>query len=202
MSVNGAVLLYTFVLSVGAGILFGLAPAWSVARPVIVNALKGEDVLARPGRVWSLRNLLVVAQISMSLVLLCATGLFLRSLGNASRIDIGFRSKGVLMMSVDPRLHGYSPERSIQLLNQLRDRVAAFRRDLLGIVHRRRAALRRSSQRAVSSRRADRLRLETPVTSISTWRVPAISRPWASPRVAGRDFEQRSRDVAQGRRRQ
>ena len=98
------VLLYAFVLSVGAGILFGLAPAWSVARPLIVSSLKGEDILARPGRLWSLRNLLVVSQISMSVVLLCATGLFLRSLGNASRIDIGFASKGILMMSIDPRL--------------------------------------------------------------------------------------------------
>jgi len=126
VSVNSAVLLYAFVLSVGAGILFGLAPAWSVARPVIVSALKGEDVLGRPDRAWSLRNLLVVSQISMSPVLLSATGLFLRSLGNASRIDIGFRSKGVLMMSVDPRLHGYSPERSVQLLTTVRQRIATL----------------------------------------------------------------------------
>ena len=62
----------------------------------------------------------------MSLVLLCATGLFLRSLGNASQIDTGFRSIGVLMMSVDPRLNGYSPERTTEFLNQLRQRVAAI----------------------------------------------------------------------------
>ncbi len=60
--------------------------------------------MARPGRMWSFRNVLVVSQISMALVLLCATGLFLRSLGNASHIDIGFRSRGLLMMSVDPRI--------------------------------------------------------------------------------------------------
>jgi len=124
VSVNSTVLLYAFVLSVAAGTLFGLAPAYSVARPVIVSTLKGEDILARPGRMWSLRNILVVSQLSMSLVLLCATGLFLRSLGNASRIDIGFRSKGVLMMSIDPRLHGYSAERSVQLLTRVRERVA------------------------------------------------------------------------------
>jgi len=124
--VTGGVLLYAFVLSAGAGMLFGLAPAWAVARPIIAGALKGEDALAGAGRLWSLRNLLVVSQISMSLVLLCATGLFLRSLGNASRIDIGFRSKGVLMMSVDPRLHGYSPERSVQLLAAVRQRAAGL----------------------------------------------------------------------------
>jgi predicted permease len=126
VNVNSAVLLYAFLLSVGAGILFGLAPAWSVARPVVASALKGEQLLARSGRWWNLRNLLAVSQISMSLVLLCATGLFLRSFVNASRIDIGFRSKGVLMMSVDPRLHGYTAERSVQLLTLLRQRVASL----------------------------------------------------------------------------
>ena len=126
LSVDWRVLLYTFVLSVMAGVLFGLAPAWAVARPIIANGIKGEDLFSRAGRVWSLRNVLVVAQIAMSLVLLCATGLFLRSLGNASQIDIGFRSTGLLMMSVDPRLNGYSPERTTEFLNQLRERVAAI----------------------------------------------------------------------------
>ena len=80
----------------------------------------------RPGRRLSLRNVLVVAQIVMSLVLLCATGLFLRSLERAVGIDIGFRSRDVLMLSVDPRVHGYTPERTTQFLDQLRERVAAI----------------------------------------------------------------------------
>src|SRR6185312_11258988 len=102
------------------------APAWVAARPILASALKGDDALARPGRRWTLRNVLVVSQIAMSLVLLCATGLFLRSLESATGIDIGFRSHGVLMMSVDPRLHGYTAERTTQLLTQLRERVAAL----------------------------------------------------------------------------
>jgi predicted permease len=126
LSVDWRVLLYTFTLSAGAGILFGFAPAWAASRPVIASTLKGEDMLARPGRVSSLRNVLVVAQIAMSLVLLCSTGLFLRSLENASRIDIGFRSHGILKMSVDPRLHGYTPERTAQFLAQVRERAAAL----------------------------------------------------------------------------
>ena len=126
INVDWRVLLYTLVVSVAAGVLFGLAPAWTVARPVIADGLRGEDMLARAGRMWSLRNVLVVSQIAMSLVLLCATGLFLRSLTNASKIDIGFRSRGILMMAVDPRLHGYSPERITQFLDQLRQRVAAL----------------------------------------------------------------------------
>jgi predicted permease len=92
----------------------------------LANALKGEDGLARPGRRLNLRNILVVAQIVMSLVLLCATGLFLRSLEQAVGIDTGFRSHDLLMLSVDPRVHGYTPERITQFLEQLRERVAAI----------------------------------------------------------------------------
>ena len=127
VSLDWRVLLYAFGLSIGAGLLFGLAPAWAAARPMIANALKGEDALARPGRRWSLRNILVVAQISLSLVLLCVTGLFLRSLERAADMDIGFRSQGILMMSVDPRVHGYTPERTVQFLDELHNRAAALR---------------------------------------------------------------------------
>jgi hypothetical protein len=130
VSVDWRVLLYTFALSVGAGVLFGLAPAWAATRPMLSSALKGEDALARPGRRWTLRNTLIVSQIAMSLVLLCATGLFLRSMERASGIDIGFRSRGILMMSVDPRVHGYTAERTTQFLTELRQRVA----DLPGVI--------------------------------------------------------------------
>jgi predicted permease len=119
------VLLFSFVMSLGAGLLFGLAPAWAVSRPLLTNALKGEDALARPGRRWSLRSILVIAQVAMSLVLLCATGLFLRSLQRAAEIDIGFRSGGMLAMSIDPAINGYSAERTVQFLTQLRQRAAA-----------------------------------------------------------------------------
>ncbi len=126
LSQDWRVSLYTFLLSLGAGLLFGLAPAWAVSRPLLTSALKGEDALARPGRRWSLRSLLVIAQVAMSLVLLCATGLFLRSLQRAANIDIGFRSGGLLTMSIDPAVHGYTAERTVQFLSQLRQRAAAL----------------------------------------------------------------------------
>jgi predicted permease len=82
--------------------------------------------LARPGRRWNLRGVLIVAQVAMSVVLLCATGLFLRSMQHASGIDIGFRSRGVLITSVDPRVNGYSAEHTVQFLKELRKRVAGL----------------------------------------------------------------------------
>ena len=121
--VDWRVLLYSFALSVISGLLLGVAPAWAASRPRLANALKGEDTLARPGRRISLRNLLVVAQIAMSVVLLCVTGLFLHSLQSAASIDIGFRSQNLMLMSVDPRIHGYTPERIVAFLTQLQQRV-------------------------------------------------------------------------------
>src|SRR4029077_3077505 len=54
----------------------------------------------------------------------CVTGLCLRSLRSASSISIGFRSSGVLAMSIDPRLHNYTPERTVQFLAELQRRVS------------------------------------------------------------------------------
>ncbi len=126
IGVDWRVLLFTFGLSILSGLLLGVAPAWAAARPLIGNALKGEDALARPGRRWSLRSLLTVAQIAMSVISLSMTGLFLRSLQSAASIDIGFRPQNLLIASVDPRLHGYTPEQTVEFLSQLRERVAAL----------------------------------------------------------------------------
>jgi predicted permease len=124
VSLDWRVLIYAFALTVIAGVLFGLAPAWIASRPIVSTALKGEDILARVSGSFSLRNILVVVQVAMSIVLLCATGLFLHSLKNASSIDVGFRSTGTLMMSIDPRVHNYTADRVVQFMEQLRERTA------------------------------------------------------------------------------
>jgi predicted permease len=126
VGIDWRTLLYTVVVSILCGVLLGLAPAWAAAHPALSNALKGEDALTRRGRRFSLRNILVVAQVAMSLVLLLVTGLFLRSLQSAASIDIGFRPRGLLLLSVDPRLNGYAPQQISQFLAELRRRVAAL----------------------------------------------------------------------------
>ena len=126
VSADWRVMLYTLGLSVAVGVLCGLTPAFTIAIPQMAGALKGEEIFSRQGRAWNLRNILVVVQIGMSLILLCATGLFLRSLQNASSIEIGFRSSGLLSMAVDPRLHGYTPEHTTQFLNRLQKNVSSL----------------------------------------------------------------------------
>jgi predicted permease len=73
-----------------------------------------------------MRNLLVVAQVTLSLILLVGSSLFLRSLQNASSIDLGMRPENVLLLGVDPKLHNYSPDKTRLFLTQLRERVAAL----------------------------------------------------------------------------
>ncbi|HWA96175.1 MAG TPA: ABC transporter permease [Terracidiphilus sp.] len=126
LAVDGHVLLYSFLASVACGMLLGAGPAWAASHPRLARALKGEDALASPGRRFSLRGVLVVGQVAMAVVLLSMTGLFLRSLQSASTIDIGFRTKGVTMLSIDPRLNGYSAQRTADFLQQLRDRALAL----------------------------------------------------------------------------
>jgi putative ABC transport system permease protein len=193
LSVDWRVLLYTFALSVGTGLLFGVVPAWIASRPILASALKGEDALVRPGRRITLRNVLVVSQIAMSLVLLCATGLFLRSLEGASSIDIGFRSRDVLMMSVDPRIHGYSPERTTQFLTQMRERVAA----LPGVV----SVAATDSVPLAGGNRSDGFHAEgqphsgpDPVVELYM-ATPGYFETMGIPRLAGRDFANEGPDA-------
>jgi len=126
VGIDWKVLAYTFALSVLSGLFIGVAPAWAASRPVLAKALKGEEAFAYKEGRWSLRNALLFSQMFLSLVLLCATGLFLRSLRSASSIDIGFRSRNLLMMNVDPQLNGYSTVRTTQFLEELRRRVGGL----------------------------------------------------------------------------
>ncbi len=120
------VLLYTVVISVFTGILFGLAPAIRSVRTDLVSTLKDSGSGMVLSRRFGLRNALVVVQVSLSLVLLIGAGLFVRSLQNASSIDLGMKTNNVLMLAFDPKLNGYTPERNQQFLLQLRERVSAL----------------------------------------------------------------------------
>jgi predicted permease len=120
------VMAFTACLAVLTGLLFGLAPAIRATRPDLTDALKSDSAVFGKTRRFSLRNGLVIVQVALSMVLLAGSGLFLRSLGNASSIDIGMRPGNVLMMAVDPKLHNYSPEKNKQFVAQLRERVQAL----------------------------------------------------------------------------
>jgi predicted permease len=120
------VLAFTIALSVLTGVVFGLAPAIRSARTDLVSCLKDQGSGLGGVRRFGLRNGLVVVQVSLSLVLLVGSGLFVRSLQNASSIDLGMNTDNVIMLAFDPKLNNYTPERSNQFLSQLRARVSAM----------------------------------------------------------------------------
>lgn len=125
VTLDTSVLLYAAVVSLAAGVLFGLAPALQAARPEMVSAVKGDLDGGRSGS--RLSRGLVVFQVALSLLLLISSGLFLRSLQGATSIDPGFEDPSSLVLaSVDPGLQGYDDARARDFLRQLTERVAAL----------------------------------------------------------------------------
>jgi predicted permease len=117
------VVLFTAALALLTGILFGLAPALRASNPDLSTAMREGGTRFKRTRWFSLRNALVVVQVTLSLVLLSAGTLFLRSLGNATSIDLGIQPQGILSMSFDPNQHSPLIERRREFLAQLQRRV-------------------------------------------------------------------------------
>ncbi len=114
----------TLLVAVTAGVMAGLAPALYARRADVTSLLKtGGQRAAGRGR---LRELLVVAQIAVSLVLLIVGGLFVRTLDRARNADIGFRSDHVLMARVDLSRETYTAAQRRSYYRDARERVAVL----------------------------------------------------------------------------
>jgi putative ABC transport system permease protein len=101
IGLNGTVLLFALLVSLGIGVLFGLAPAWQVSRPAVFGMLKDglRGTGAGMGR-GSLRATLVVSEIALSLVLLIGAGLMIKTFGNLTEVDVGFQAEGVMTAAI------------------------------------------------------------------------------------------------------
>ena len=119
------VLTFTLVLSIATGILFSLIPALQSSRPQLVPALKDESSMAGFRR-SRLRNTLVVAQVSLSLVLLISAGLIVRSLQAAQRMRPGFNPENAVALSFDVSLQGYDEARGRAFQQQVLERARAL----------------------------------------------------------------------------
>ena len=117
------VLLFTLATSLVTGVIFGLAPALQATKPELLATLKGE-ALAGASRSRASRGL-VVAQMALSLVLLCCAGLFLRNIRSATTLEKGFVSDNLLLAAVDPGLQGYDRPRTEDFYRRLTERLNA-----------------------------------------------------------------------------
>jgi predicted permease len=125
VGIDWRVLIFSLAVSVAAGAIFGLAPALQATRPNLVGTLK--DTAAQGGAAKTrLRSVLVVAQIAISLVVLIAAGLVVRTLQQLQTMNPGFDPQNALTMSFDLGLQGYDDPRGQQFYRQLTERVRSL----------------------------------------------------------------------------
>jgi putative ABC transport system permease protein len=125
LKVDWRVLLFTTLVSLVTGVLFGLLPAWQATKMNLVPALKGEAGNGASRRTW-LRNALVVAQVALSLLLLAGAGLIVRSLQQVQMVGPGFDVEHTVTASVDLDLQGYDRARAKAFQKQLLARIQTF----------------------------------------------------------------------------
>lgn len=129
LELDGVILGFTLAVALGAGLLFGLIPAMRASRVRLVPHLKESGPPARPGSrgKWlQLRRLLAIAQVALALVSLIAAGLYLESLRNARRVELGFDAGSLLVLSFAPGEQGYTPAQARAFYRRARDRVEAL----------------------------------------------------------------------------
>ena len=119
---------FTLAVAVITGIIFGLAPALAVSKPDLSDALKEGSRCHTMGSRWrNLRELLVVSEIALALVLLVAAGLMVKSFGRLLDIDPGFKPEGVLTMRVElPRSRYSDDSRVAGFIQNMLERVEAL----------------------------------------------------------------------------
>ena len=119
--------LFTAALSIGTGLLFGLFPALHSTRPDLASAIRaGSGKTSGVRSATRFRTSLVTAQIALSMALLISAGLFLKSLVNVSRVDLGIDVNHVVTFGVSPQLNGYTPARSQTFFARVEEQLAAI----------------------------------------------------------------------------
>ena len=120
------VLIYTLLLSIATGVIFGLLPALQSSKPDLITALKDETITqGATRRRLTPRNLLVVTQIAVSVLLLVMAGLFIRNLRNTQHPEPGFSTDDGFMASFDLGVAGYNDAQGKVFQQQLLERLRA-----------------------------------------------------------------------------
>jgi putative ABC transport system permease protein len=124
---DAGVLLFTFAIALVAAGLFGLAPAWRVSRRDLTDAMKRGSAgsVSTGTRGVAVRNLMVVAEMALALVLLTAGGLMLKSVVKLQATELGFNPSSLLTVRFTLPSPKYTPQRATQFFDELVGRLAA-----------------------------------------------------------------------------
>ncbi|HEX8921724.1 MAG TPA: ABC transporter permease, partial [Pyrinomonadaceae bacterium] len=125
-NLNWRVLGFTIAISLLTGLLFGLATAWRATSLDLSTALKESNRTAGSMSRSRVSKALVILQVAMSLVLLVGAGLFMRTLRNLERVELGFNQENLLLFTLDPGSNGYKDERLLRLYQQMFERFDAL----------------------------------------------------------------------------
>ena len=121
------VFVFTALVSVATGLLFGLAPALQSTRPDLVTELRNNSGKLSGGRgAARFRSGLVTVQIALSMALLISAGLFIKSLRNVSRVDLGIKIDNLVTFGISPARSGYDSARAKLLYPRVEDALAAI----------------------------------------------------------------------------
>jgi predicted permease len=121
------VVVFTAALSLGTGLVFGIVPALHSTRSDLVTELRNNSGKLSGGRgAARFRTSLVTTQIALSMALLVCAGLFIKSLRNISRVDLGIRIDNVVTFGVSPGRSGYDSTRALALYGRIEDALAAI----------------------------------------------------------------------------
>jgi len=127
LSLDSRVLGFTVAIAVFTSVLFGLLPALRATRVSLTLAMKGSQAIesVRPGRFRS-RHWIVASQVALSLVLLVAAGLFLRSFAKLATLDIGFDRNSVLMVGTNLKTARVPPDQQLATYDQIESQMRAL----------------------------------------------------------------------------
>lgn len=125
LGMDWRVLTFTFAISLLTVLFFGLIPAFQATRVSPATVLK-EDTSGGRGKGNRLRKTFVVAQLTLSMILLMFSGLLLRSLRNVSHIDPGFDVENGLALAVDLTVKDYARDEAYRFFDQLLERTRAL----------------------------------------------------------------------------
>ena len=121
------VLLFTVLLSAGAGLVFGLLPALQAVKRGVHESLQEGGRSATPsGRSRRIRGLLVISEVGLALVALVGAGLFIQSFERAKDNDTGFDPHNVLLVGLQLSTSGYDRQQGIDFLRRAQERIAAL----------------------------------------------------------------------------
>ncbi len=127
LTLSPPVLLFSAALVIGTGFLFGLYPALYSTRHDLASVLRASSGQPSGARSTArFRSALVTAQIALSMALLVAAGLFIKSLVNVSHVDLGMRVDDLVTFAISPENNGYESAQSRALFLRVEDQLAAL----------------------------------------------------------------------------